>query len=629
MARSLLFQLVMPTSDTTETPVEPQLARLHESGSIRQRLPGGGILAIDRALPFLLVYRHPPDRADAGTARLLEAEASYLIAGRNGDGDAAGLVRAVAEAGRQRFGSFLVLELWSAVDEVSRRFVVRGPDRVAPEAASKLVDGLRTLSDLLPELDVKLDRRGERHAPGFEPLLSVHESWKAGTLMLGLEVPPVYRDATTGTPYPRLLHRLRRRLSPILRQAVYEFVRVQTSYELRHYHSLGTRSLPDMVWCADRELSAIEHAFDFLLLTSPINDTQAWRQFRDADYMRNPVFRYRLLPMDPDRLKRRLYDIRIEEIDDPALADLFQDKREQLDTQLTMLGERNTPGFRLNSMRMYGTVDDALLSVAQDVLADVTPPTAYRGERVDAWAFRDAAQRELEHYESQHPDLDNAVVVRPDIVGLLVSEGDLYIGERLGIRPDRLDALIHHEVGTHMLTYVNGRAQPLEQLSLGLADYDELQEGMAVLAEYLAGGLDRARMRLLAGRVIGARAVEHGADFVETYRLLTAEYGFSRGDAWHIAQRAHECGGLTRDVIYLRGLVRLLEYLATGGELEPLYVGKIAQRHVPVIAELRHRGVLREPPLRPRLLEDDEARQRFERVRQGIHLVDMIRPETE
>jgi uncharacterized protein (TIGR02421 family) len=169
----------------------------------------------------------------------------------------------------------------------------------------------------------------------------------------------------------------------------------------------------------------------------------------------------------------------------------------------------------------------------------------------------------------------------------------------------------------------------MQQLSLGLAGYDELQEGLAVLAEYLAGGLDTLRMRLLAARVVAARSVEDGAEFVETFRLLHREHGYSAGGAWHIATRVHRCGGFTRDLIYLRGLVNLLAYLEAGGELAPLYTGKLALKHLPVIEELRYRGVLIDPPLLPRVLQSPEAGDRLDRVRRGISLMELICPESE
>ncbi|MCH5599357.1 flavohemoglobin expression-modulating QEGLA motif protein [Niabella ginsengisoli] len=60
--------------------------------------------------------------------------------------------------------------------------------------------------------------------------------------------------------------------------------------------------------------------------------------------------------------------------------------------------------------------------------------------------------------------------------------------------------MLQHEIGTHVVTYYNGKAQPLELFSIGVPGYEELQEGLAVLAEYLNDGLTNSRMRTLAAR---------------------------------------------------------------------------------------------------------------------------------
>jgi hypothetical protein len=77
-------------------------------------------------------------------------------------------------------------------------------------------------------------------------------------------------------------------------------------------------------------------------------------------------------------------------------------------------------------------------------------------------------------------------------------------------------------------------------------------------------------------------------------------YGFEQRTAFNITTRAFRSGGLTKDIVYLRGLIKLLEYLRRGGELEPLFVGKISVDHVAIINELQLRNVLRPAPLRPR-----------------------------
>jgi hypothetical protein len=94
--------------------------------------------------------------------------------------------------------------------------------------------------------------------------------------------------------------------------------------------------------------------------------------------------------------------------------------------------------------------------------------------------------------------------------------------------------------------------------------------------------------------------------------------------AFSVTLRVYRGGGLTKDAIYLRGLLQLLRHLEEGGEIEPLYVGKIATRHIPLIDFLRHRNFFRSPPLRPAYLSG-EGRERLARAREGIGLPDLVR----
>jgi uncharacterized protein (TIGR02421 family) len=206
----------------------------------------------------------------------------------------------------------------------------------------------------------------------------------------------------------------------------------------------------------------------------------------------------------------------------------------------------------------------------------------------------------------------------------MVSRGNLLVGRQTRIPLARVEALLQHEVGTHVLTYYNGRAQPFRQLYSGLAGYEAFQEGLAVLAEYLVGGLGRARMRLLAARVVAVRCLTAGASFLETFRTLVNDHGFARRPAFQISMRVYRGGGLAKDAVYLRGLAEVLDYLAKGGELAPLYVGKISRDHVSLVSELRWREVLREPPLLPRFLDDPEATARLDRLRQGVTIRELV-----
>jgi hypothetical protein len=124
--------------------------------------------------------------------------------------------------------------------------------------------------------------------------------------------------------------------------------------------------------------------------------------------------------------------------------------------------------------------------------------------------------------------------------------------------------------------------------------------------------------------VVLADKVGGGAPFTESFRLLVDGYGFQLRTAYTIALRVYRGGGLTKDAVYLRGLVEILDYVGRGNELEPLYVGKLAADHIPIVRELLLRGVLRPPPLRPRYLDCPQAAERLQRLRQGMTVPELL-----
>ena len=134
------------------------------------------------------------------------------------------------------------------------------------------------------------------------------------------------------------------------------------------------------------------------------------------------------------------------------------------------------------------------------------------------------------------------------------------------------------------------RRQPLTLLTVGLPGYDETQEGLAVLAEYLTGGLDPRRLRVLAARVVAVDKMLDGEGFLEIFESLRGDYSIPSRTAWSIATRVVVGGGSAKDAIYLRGISRILDALGEGSTLDPLLVGKLALDHIPLVQDLLDRG---------------------------------------
>jgi hypothetical protein len=138
------------------------------------------------------------------------------------------------------------------------------------------------------------------------------------------------------------------------------------------------------------------------------------------------------------------------------------------------------------------------------------------------------------------------------------------------------------------------------------------------------GGLSSPRFRLLAGRVIAARGLIEGASFVETFRELNSRYGFASRSAYIITSRIYRSGGFTKDAVYLRGLINLLDYIREGGKLEPLFVGKISIKNIPLINELQYRKVLKPAILSPRYLNEPPSLSRLNELRNGKLIFNLI-----
>jgi uncharacterized protein (TIGR02421 family) len=372
----------------------------------------------------------------------------------------------------------------------------------------------------------------------------------------------------------------------------------------------------------DARLTEIERSVDLLLNITPVNAAEAWADFERSDFVMAPTLRLRPLEFEPDLVRRDLYGLEIENVADPALHTLFRAKRDEIARQITALEDRDTSRFVYGSLQLYGGTSQSLTAIARELLETI-PARAPNTESVTAGAFAEAARAEFDRYRAVYPDFPVHIDVREDISELMVSFGRLLIPEAAAVRADRVEPLLHHEVGTHVVTYQNGSRQPLKLLTIGLPGYDETQEGLAVLAEYVVGGLDPRRLRVLAARVLAVDQMLDGAGFLEIFESLRTVYRIPPRTAWSIVIRVVVGGGFVKDAIYLRGITRLLEFLAEGSNLDVLFVGKFALDHIPLIQDLLERDVLEPPWVRPRWLNVPGAQDRLDRLRAGASVMDL------
>ncbi|MGK6352363.1 flavohemoglobin expression-modulating QEGLA motif protein [Parapedobacter sp. DT-150] len=602
------------------------LDKLKRGRPLHSSLPGGGELRMDKAVPYLLVYRVPPNGEDAFTSTLGKTESAYLVAPDTTECSVTSIVRAIAGAMADKFGGFMLLEVWLSSQADSPSFTIHISQKSALAVAEKLQSELQGIQLYhMQGLEVGFEKGKKLPSPPYYgELFNAEEARKSEIIVIGLEFKPIYMNQQTGQPYPLFLRELREGFGKALRKSFFEFVRIKTSYSAAHFEMLGTTELHRVVWEIDEKLAEYSNQFDFLLLVTPINAQEAWQGFAKAKYRSNPVFHYRPMPIDPELIKRKLYNLPIEDIADPTIGYLFRDKRQEIDRMLNMLSDREKPNFVYSSQQLFGNIEENLLDTARAILIAVEPQhQPEERDMLDAHAFADLAKVELQYLKQQYDAVSIAVRVRDDVEGVMVSRGTLNISSRYRISKGRAFSLLQHEVGTHVATYYNGMAQPFKLFYLGVPGYEQLQEGVAVLSEYMTGGLTNQRMRTLAARVVVVHHMLAGNSFTDTFDLLIDKHGFRPDVAFHIAMRVYRGGGLTKDAVYLKGLLNVIEYIKQGKDISKLLVGKIRQDYLPIIEELMHRRLLKPLSLRPKFLEEPYI-SKIDDIKKGGNVFNMI-----
>ncbi len=175
------------------------------------------------------------------------------------------------------------------------------------------------------------------------------------------------------------------------------------------------------------------------------------------------------------------------------------------------------------------------------------------------------------------------------------------INQRARFSPKQARAMAHHEGLWHVLTSLNGYAQPvLTVLGVGLPRATESQEGCGILAEYFTGNLTDDRFIELGERTLAVDMAARGANYLEVYRSLAQK--FPPVKAAQMAERVFRGGVLTggapftKDAAYQRGYCRTYQFLRGAvtrvdrGLVLAFLAGKLNVDDAPLIKQLIAEG---------------------------------------
>ncbi len=343
---------------------------------------------------------------------------------------------------------------------------------------------------------------------------------------------------------------------------------------------------------ADRALSETSRATHLLSYLNPTNLREEQITFFSSQNY-EPKFTYRHFTR-AGTLRTRLSAISIAEKN--PLGQLFRDVRERLLLSVRMLENIGKQSFA--ETILYGTPSKELVRKAYALL-EKTPREPIPTKPYAATYMKSAIEKAL----LQHGFTGWHITIKPSVARVAVSPSKrtIVIRDSAKFSSIGVKCILAHEIGVHVLRAMNGYRQNYEIFGTdAIPGYLQTEEGLAALHEQKAGCLTNNRLRRYAGRVI-ADSLALKCGFREVFNKLTKF--FPPKEAFEMTVRVKRglkdtsaAGGFIKDHVYLEGKLMLEDFIAKGGNIMPVYAGKIGLEHIGLVED----GTILQPAYLPK-----------------------------
>jgi len=342
----------------------------------------------------------------------------------------------------------------------------------------------------------------------------------------------------------------------------------------------------------DQEIVNIDNKIKLLFHLRPINLKDEQDKFL-KNFSYNPQFDYPELRFDPDELKTRLEKI---EFDSSPLGQIFLEKKSELIRKIELIENIDTENFTAKSIALFGEPSKELIAECEKMLVEREKSKTIENENISAEEAKKKFEKVFEKY-----GLKNwKVRLKKEMVTDCVAGKNnmMFVRENSKFSEKRLENLITHEIETHILTAENGKNQPFEIFNRGLADYLITQEGLAMYnVSKQTGKSIKDNFRALALVIAADIAIK--SSFVETFEKILS-YGIPIDQAVRITLKVKRGlsdtgapGAFTKDILYYKGFKEVSEFIANGGKIKELYIGKLNVKDLQLIKKIE--GLL--PPV--------------------------------
>lgn len=337
---------------------------------------------------------------------------------------------------------------------------------------------------------------------------------------------------------------------------------------------------PKTIFCGinfseiDQQLIAIDSKIKLLYHLRPINLEEEKRKFfKDTTY--NPQFEYPQLKFDSVELSEELHKIKT---DDSRLGQIFEEKKQEIFKKIRLLESMDESTFTTISVALYGQPNLEDKERCMELLAKIKKEEREPEKMHNAIETKIKFEQVFENYK-----LSNwKVKIKENMVADCVAgkNNSLFIKANAEFSDQRINALVIHEIETHIITAENGKKQPYEIFNRGLANYLITQEGLAMYnVEKLQGISFDENLKALSHVICIYESLN--STFAEVFKKLIALH-IPHEQAFRSCVKAKRGfydtsrhGTFTKDYIYYKGYYRIKEFVENGGKIEDLYMGKI------------------------------------------------------
>lgn len=505
------------------------------------------------------------------------------------------VLEAIIRVIEQQFSNAIVFDIHSynykRIDRDTPTFNI-GSGQIDVERWGKVVNHFeKQLNRItLPNIDARAATDEVFHGRGY--LITHVNAHFDNTLVLPTEVKKVFMDETTGDVYPLVLEELKTRFKEAISETAAYFVRRYGKKKRTQKADILSSTINPQVLNLDKQLFLLCKNIETLNFINPVNLTVERNKFLKRNSYQQPNFNYKQLDINPYKFREQLYKLPVDSIDDASISQLYRHVIDNLANKIELLTSIGTDDFVYNSLKYYGEPKQQDIANAKFLL-HLTAEPEFQDE------VKLSADEAVEYFKAQASEwgLKCRVEKSSKIVAKAMvnnEKAQLLINKESNFSEKEAHAFAFHELGIHMLTTLNAKKQPLKVFSLGLTGNTYTQEGLALYSEYCSGSLTVNRLQNIALRVIAVHYMLQHGDFVKTYHSLINDYAMEKHAAFTLTTRVYRGGGFTKDYLYLKGFIDVLN-LAKQRSIDNLLVGKTGLLDFEITNELVERQMLIKP----------------------------------